>query len=353
LLHRIAVKPAPSERIVSPLQRHEHSRSTCVGWVRFADRFQVEWASSTTNVSILMIAETMKDKAVFRQIAAMLMFGSNGIVASYISLPSYQIVFTRTLIGGLFLVLIFISSKQKVRFWRNKPHFLSLVISGAAMGASWMFLFEAYAQIGVSIAILAYYCGPVIVMILSPIIFKEKMTAIKLLGFLAVVLGMFCVNGQSLLQGTVSWGLVFGILSAFMYAFMVIFNKKAASITGLENPMWQLITSFITVAVFVGLKQGFLFHIAPGDLIPILLLGIVNTGIGCYLYFSSIGDLPVQTVAILSYLEPLSALFFSAAFLGETLSFPQLVGAALILGGAAFGGLFRQKQVLGLSARVE
>jgi threonine/homoserine efflux transporter RhtA len=66
-----------------------------------------------------------------------------------------------------------------------------------------------------------------------------------------------------------------------------------------------------------------------------------------------IGHLPVQTVAILGYLEPLSALFFSAAFLGKTLSFLQLIGAVLILGGAAFGELFRQKQVLGLAVRVE
>jgi drug/metabolite transporter (DMT)-like permease len=117
--------------------------------------------------------------------------------------------------------------------------------------------------------------------------------------------------------------------------------------------MWQLITSFITVAVFLGLKQGFSIHIAPGSLIPILQLGIINTGIGCYLYFSSIGGLPVQTVASLGYLEPLSALFFSAAFLGESLDFLQLVGAVLILGGAAFGELFHQKQLWGLSVRVE
>ena len=118
-----------------------------------------------------------------------------------------------------------------------------------------------------------------------------------------LVKGKYELPAPAMLRGTVSWGLVFGILSAFMYAFMVIFNKKAASITGLENPMWQLITSFITVAVFLGLKQGFLVHIAPGNLIPILLLGIVNTGIGCYFYFSSIGNLPVQTVAILYYLD--------------------------------------------------
>ena len=152
----------------------------------------------------------MKNKAIFKYIAALLLFGSNGIVASYISLSSYEIVFTRTLIGSLFLALIFIFTRQKVQFGTDKSHFLYLAISGIAMGTSWMFLYEAYAQIGVSIATLAYYCGPVIVMILSPMIFKEKMTAAKLIGFLAVLLGMLCANGRALLQGSVSWGLIFG-----------------------------------------------------------------------------------------------------------------------------------------------
>jgi drug/metabolite transporter (DMT)-like permease len=287
----------------------------------------------------------MKNKAALKYISALLLFGSNGIVASHITLNSYEIVFTRTLIGALFLVFIFIFSKKEMGFWRNKPHFLYLLISGVSMGASWMFLFEAYRQIGVSVATLAYYCGPVIVMIFSQAIFKEKITSVKSIGFFAVLLGMFFVNQQALWQGHISWGLGFGILSAVMYAFMVIFNKKAESITGLENPMWQLIASFVTVAIFLVFRQGFSIHIESMNLIPILLLGIVNTGIGCYFYFSSIGDLPVQTVAILGYLEPLSALFFSAALLGESLGFLQLIGAILILGGAAFGELFYQKQL--------
>ncbi len=281
--------------------------------------------------------------AYFKYITALILFGLNGIVASHISLSSYEIVFTRTLIGSLFLILIFTTSKKKVRFWKNRLHFLYLLISGVAMGTSWMFLYEAYAQIGVSIATLAYYCGPVIVMILSPIISKEKMTSCKLLGFVSVIIGMLSVNGKALSQGSVSRGLVCGLLSAIMYAFMVIFNTKARSIKGLENPMWQLITSFITVAIFVELKQGFSIKIMQGNLMPILILGIINTGIGCYFYFSSIGDLSIQTVAICGYLEPLSALLFSAVFLGENLKLVQIVGAVLILGGAAFGELFRQE----------
>lgn len=279
--------------------------------------------------------------AYFKYVIALLLFGSNGIVASYILLNSYAIVYLRTLIGSIFLIFVFALAKQKIQFWKNKSHFFYLVISGVAMGTSWIFLFEAFAQLGVSIATLAYYCGPVIVMILSPLLFKEQMTSAKLLGFLAVIIGMLCVNGQAFAQGNISMGLIFGILSAFMYVIMVVFNKKAISITGLENATCQLVVSFLTVAIFMGLKQGFSIDIVEGNWIPILILGVVNTGIGCYFYFSSIGHLPVQSVSILGYLEPLSALIFSAAILGETLTPLQIVGAVLILGGAAYGEMFR------------
>ena len=119
-----------------------------------------------------------------------------------------------------------------------------------------------------------------------------------------------------------------------MYSFMVIFNKKATAITGLENSMLQLLISFLTVAIFVGFKQGFALQIPASSVLPVLFLGLVNTGLGCYLYFSSIGDLPVQTVAICGYLEPLSAVVFSMVILSETMLPLQILGAVLIVGGA-------------------
>jgi Predicted membrane protein len=141
-----------------------------------------------------------------------------------------------------------------------------------------------------------------------------------------------------------TWGLFCGIMAAFMYAVMVIFNKKAVSINGLENVVWQLLASLVTVGIFTVIKQGLVIPVTLVDVVPILLLGIVNTGIGCYLYFSSIQQLPAQSVAILGYLEPLSALFFSAIFLQERLTSIQVVGAVLILGGAAFGEFWGRKK---------
>ncbi|MDF2905424.1 MAG: putative permease, superfamily [Herbinix sp.] len=279
-------------------------------------------------------------KAYFKYIIALLLFGTNGIVASDISLSSYEIVYLRTLIGSILLVLIFVLTKGKLSFLQKKKQLLFLAVSGIALGTSWIFLYEAYQQIGVSFASLAYYCGPVIVMILAPILFQERLTITKGIGFLTVLVGIFMVNGQLAGSGANRWGLFCGTMSAVMYSIMVIFNKKAKDITGLENSMLQLIFSFMTVAVFVTFQQGLNIHIERSDVAPVLILGLLNTGIGCYLYFSSIGRLGVQTVAICGYLEPLSAVVFSVLLLREGMSLTQVIGATLILFGAISGELF-------------
>jgi len=279
-------------------------------------------------------------KPYIKYIAALLLFGSNGIVARYITLNSYEIVLLRNLIGVLFLTVIFIASKQKFTAMKHKRDFAFIAVSGIAMGGNWMFLYEAYTRIGVSLATLACYCGPVIVMMLAPLVFREKITAAKLIGFIAVVSGMFLVNRRELSQSGFSFGLICGIMSAVMYAVMVIFNKKAKTITGLENSVYQLAFSFVTVALFTLIKQGAGMVISPQSIPAILILGVINTGIGCYLYFSSIQHLPAQSVAICGYLEPVSALVLSSVFLNERLTAVQLIGTVLILGGAAFGELY-------------
>ena len=278
-----------------------------------------------------------------KYIFALLLFGSNGIIASLIYLSSYEIVLLRTLIGSLLLIAIFFIAREKLTFYKHKTQSIFLALSGVAMGTSWIFLYEAYDEIGVSLASLAYYCGPVIVMMLSPFLFGEKLTKIKVCSFLVVLVGIFLVNGTAFENGVSIWGLACGLLSAVCYSLMVMFNKKAKDITGLENSMLQLFVAFLTVAIFVGIKQGCRMEIDTRSIIPILVLGLLNTGIGCYFYFSSIGKLPVQTVAICGYLEPLSAVVFSVILLKESMPPIQIIGAVLIIGGAMLGEYRKRK----------
>jgi len=284
----------------------------------------------------------MERGAFVKYLSALLLFGLNGIVASYIPLTSYEIVFLRTLIGSILLSAMFLLGKGRFHVGEHRKDALFIALSGIAMGTSWMFLYEAYQQIGVSLSSLLYYCGPVIVMILSPMIFHEKLTAPKLLGFAMVLAGIFLVNGNAV-EDSNAWGLFCGAMSAVMYFFMVTLNKQSKKISGMENSVIQLVVSFLTVAVFTGIKQGFYIEVPPDAWFWVFVLGIVNTGIGCYLYFSPLAKLPVQTVAVCGYLEPLSAVLFAALLLGEEMLPLQIVGAVCIIGGAMIGELVKPK----------
>lgn len=293
-------------------------------------------------------------------LSSLLLFGSNGIVAAMIALPSLDIVVARTflgasLLGALLLGASLVARRAKRREGghpaaakspdRNIAAIALLACSGAALGASWIVLFEAYRLVGVGTASLMYYCGPVIVMALAPLLFKERLGLKKIVGFAAVALGAVLVSVQVLDGGQDPQGLALGAASAIAYAVMIVCSKKATAVCpaaadrGLRNSFIQLLAGFAVAAAYSALTQGagaLLIPATPADIAPLLMLGLVNTGIGCLLYFSSIGRLPVQTVAVCGYLEPLSAVVLATLILGEPMSAVQLAGAALIVGGAAF-----------------
>ncbi len=283
------------------------------------------------------------NNGLFTYLAALLLFGSNGIIAAAIALPSSDIVLLRTFLGALSLVTVLtITQRHKLQApSRPREAAALLILSGAALGASWIFLFRAYQTIGVGISSLLYYCGPIIVMALSPLIFGEKLTGGKITGFIAVACGAFLIAAQGLGGNMPIAGIICGIASAFCYALMVIASKGAPHIEGLENSALQVSAAFVTALVFTLITQGAPSFLSAGvaasiDWRAVVMLGIVNTGIGCLLYFSAVAKLPVQTVAVVGYLEPLSAVVFSAVLLGEAITPVRLMGAALIIGGAIF-----------------
>lgn len=276
------------------------------------------------------------NRSFLKYLASLLLFGTNGIVAAHIPLASQEIVWFRTLFGSLLLAAIFVATRRRLTCLEHKEQLLYLVLSGVAMAGGWLFVYEAYQRIGVSLGTLLYYCGPVLVMAASPILFKERLTAKKTVGFMVVLVGLVLVNGLALQEGTQLSGIMCGVGAAITYAIMVYFNKKATDVDGFENSMIQLVVAFAVVSVYVALTCGLDVDV-PGQAWPaIFVLGLLNTGLGCYWYFSSLGGLPAQTVAVIGYAEPLSAVVFSFILLGEAMLPLQLLGAACIIGGAMF-----------------
>ena len=276
-------------------------------------------------------------------VASMVIFGTNGLIVANISLGSAEIVLMRTFLGSLFLLAI-VLVKRSFSFADLKADLVPATMGGAALGLNWVLLFSAYRSAGVGLSTLTYYCGPIIVLALSPVLFREKLTWNKLLAIAAVAVGMFCITGDIEPGSDVQTGILFGGGAALLYASLIVANKRVKRLSGLNCAMYELIVAFFVVLIYL-LASNVKLPVIPAaeDIVWVLAIGLVNTGLAYYLYFSSLQKLPGQTVALVCYIDPLTALLVSGAFLGEKLLGVQIAGAVLILGGACLGDLQFQK----------
>ena len=208
-----------------------------------------------------------------------------------------------------------------------------LLLSGAAMGLNWVFLFQAYRYTSVAVATLSYYFAPVIVMVASPLLFRERVTRGQVLCFVGSTAGLvLVVNPGGLGEGSHLLGVAFGLAAAVLYAKVILLNKRIRSVTGLDRTLLQFLAAAAVLLPYVCFTGG--FHLAAMDApgwASLLAVGLIHSGAAYVLYFSALRTLPGQETAILSYIDPLVAVILSVTLLGEPVAPSQLVGGAMIL----------------------
>ena len=143
----------------------------------------------------------------------MLIFGTNGYLVAHISVESSQIVLVRTFLGGLILTVLVL---LRGGFDRStvREEFRFLVPSGVALGLNWVALFTAYRLLNVSLATLIYYAGPMLVLLFSPVLFREKLTKIKCAATVLVAVGLVCITGSIAAAGFSISGLMTAVAAA-------------------------------------------------------------------------------------------------------------------------------------------
>ena len=289
------------------------------------------------------------NKARLQLIISMSIFGTLAVFVRNISVSSgelalYRAVLAAILIGGYLLV----SQKRKNGSDDKNPkntdllfgictkkELLLLLFSGMAMGFNWILLFEAYKYTSVSAATLSYYFAPIIVTVVCPFLFHEKLTKKQILCFVMSTFGVFLITGipdfQNMGRDTI--GILFGLSAAVFYATVILLNKFIKNVAGIHRTFLQFLAAIVTLLPYVACTGG--FHLDTLDSkgwINLLIVGLIHTGITYCLYFSSLKELPGQEAAILSYVDPLMAVVISVAVLGESISLPQIIGGILILG---------------------
>lgn len=271
---------------------------------------------------------------------AMLVFGTLGPFVNNIGFPSSFISFARALTGSLFIGIFMAVSGHGFDGRAIVKNLKLLIPSGIAMAFNWICLFEAYRFTGVAVATLCYYMAPVIVVLVSPIILKERLTAIKGMSVLVAVIGAVLISGVVTGATKSVKGILLGLAAAALYSTVIVINKFVKELSPVETTFVQLSVAAVTMIPYVLLTEDVTsFAFDTKSVVFTLIVGVFHTGIVYMIYFSSVQKIPAQTTAVFSYIDPVTAIILSAVVLGERLDAVQIIGTVLILAATLFNEL--------------
>lgn len=278
---------------------------------------------------------------------AMFIFGTIGLFVRWIPLPSAVIALGRASIGMVFLLAVIAVKKtpiSKNAIRRNLPW---LLFSGALLGFNWILLFESYRYTSVAVSTLCYYMAPILIILASPIVLRERLTVRKTLCVLAALVGMVCISGvlsEGIPESGELKGILLGLAAAVLYAAIVLSNKRIHDISAYGKTIFQLGVSALMLLPYCFLTvPAASLNGEPKTLLMLLFVGIVHTGVTYYLYFGAMEFIPAQSVAVISYVDPVVAVLASVLILREPMALTEGIGAVLILGAAAASELEKKE----------
>ena len=267
-------------------------------------------------------------------IASMVIFGTLAPFVRTINVSSGELALYRAILAAVLIGFFLLLTKQRIPFRKIKKDIPLLLFSGIAMGINWILLFEAYKYTTVSVATLSYYFAPVIVTVVSPLLFRERLTLKQIICFIMSTIGVVLIMGVIDSRGNSHFiGILFGLGAAVFYATVVLLNKFIKNVDGIHRTFLQFLSAIVILVPYVLFTSGITLHnLDKKGWINLLVVGLVHTGITYCMYFSSLKELPGQKAAILSYIDPLVAVLISVTVLGEDITERQIIGGLLILG---------------------
>ncbi len=270
-----------------------------------------------------------------KYIVAVVLYGTIGMLLRFVEYPSELVALCRGSIGSVFIILYLRTRHKRPDRDAIRRNILWLAISGICLGLNWIFLFAAYTHTTVAIASLCNYVAPVLVIMATPVLLREPLNKRKLPCVFVAFLGIILVSGVWNGAAGNMFGAFMGVAAAVCFVFIVVCNRKLRDISAYDRSIVQLAISALTILPYVIVRNhGTVMTWDTRSVLIILMLGIIHTGAAYCLYFSGLGSLPVQTVAILGYLEPVVSVLCSAILLREPMGPAGWIGGVLILGAA-------------------
>jgi drug/metabolite transporter (DMT)-like permease len=287
-------------------------------------------------ITMLSVMEPQNIRANAQVIAASVIFGFAGIFFLYVKdMAAGPVVFFQLLFGFLALAA-YLAVTGKLSGIRLKDKRKALMLLGIWQAGVMLSYYTAVNFTNVSISVLLLYTAPFYILLIAPILLKEKPGKKSLVALSMSLVGVVVVVGpENLISGSTEagsgylFGVLMGLFSGFFYASIIMTSRYLRDeYSGLEQ---LFISSLVTLMILF----PFIWQTSTSSLIenlPVLLfLGVMITSIGSILYFTGLVHVKAQNASIISLLEPVSTIFFAYILFKDPISTETILGCTLIL----------------------
>jgi len=263
--------------------------------------------------------------------------------------PWEALVTARVWLGAATLLTIMVL-RGKLRV--PDTHRRQIVIAGVLLAVHWATFFWAIKLTSVAVALAVVFLGPVTAAVLAPRFLGEEVRPLIYVAlgtaFSGVVLVVVFEGGNT---GEANWqGVLVAVVSASTVAALLLVSKAAVDAVGpLVVTTGEMITASIVLSPFLGSAVRGTFD-SP---LPVIVLGVVLTGLGFLVFWTATSELSVAVVSVLMHIEPASAVVLALIFLNENPAGRQWLGIGLVItGGLIAAAAGAEEEVLGAPANL-
>ncbi len=259
---------------------------------------------------------------------ATIFISTSGVLGKFIAMPPPVTVWWRAALAMLIL-LGYCKYKNISLKLHSKKDTFSFILSALFLAAHWVTYFYALKLSNVALGILSLYTFPIITALLEPLFIKTKLNPIHIVLGVLVLLGIYILVPELNYQNTYVKGILFGLLSAVLYALRtLILKQQIPHYNGTMLMFYQLV--FVTIAL-----TPFLFYYGSANIetqFPyVILLALLTTAIGHTLFVKSLKYFSASTASIISSMQPIYAIILAYLFLKEIPTWNTFFGGLLII----------------------
>ena len=273
--------------------------------------------------------------------ASVFIFGLTALFSKLISLTAMEITLVRSIFAALVIALYILWLKESLLL-HNKRDYLIAALLGGFLGAHWVTYFHAMQVSSVAVGIIALYTYPVITVFLEPFFHGERPHGRDIIAALLVLFGIYLLVPEFAIDNTMSQGVFWGVLSAFLFAMRnIIHGRYFKAYPARHALLYQTLVIIVLLLPFSG---DVIIALNSQQWLQLILLGIFFTALPHTLFAHSLLYLKAKTVGLIACMQVVYGTLFAAVFLAELPDGSTIAGGLIVISAAVYETIEMVKQ---------